>query len=248
MRRCFHTIFTMLCLLFAGTTTSIAQDSTTQGISFYVLRVIYPQGEKQGVTLTAHNNTMTPFLMQSWIRPVDPVSGDVDLQWQGKPGMPFIVTPPLARLEASNELTLRIRRNDVPLPTDRESVFFISLKAMPSQSQKSEPGKMVMTVVSNLKLFYRPSGLASRAVEDMASKLTFHREGNHLVADNPTPYWLTFSRLAVGGKALDKPALRLMLPPFGKQTYTIPGFATGKVTWQLIDEDGWNTPEAQQLL
>lgn len=231
-----------LCLLVNKM--GLAQDNVSPGISFYVLRVIYPEGEKQGVTLTAYNKSPAPYLMQSWIRPVDPASGDVDLSWHGTPVMPFIVTPPLARLEANGELALRIRRNDMPLPNDRESVFFISMKALPTQQPDGE--QMVMTVVSNIKLFYRPTGLVKRAVADMAPKLTFSRAGDQLTATNPTPYWLTFSRLAVGNVALDKPALRLMVPPFGKQSYTLPATASGKVSWQLIDEDGWDTPVAQQ--
>ncbi|HHQ6628233.1 TPA: fimbrial biogenesis chaperone [Serratia fonticola] len=237
-------LLTALCLLASGMGMTQAQDKSPLGISFYVLRVIYPQDEKQGVTLTAYNNSAEPYLMQSWLRPVDPTTGDVDLNWQGTPVMPFIVTPPLARLEAKGELALRIRRNDMPLPSDRESVFFISLKALPVQQPAAQ--QMVMTVVSNIKLFYRPTGLAKRAVEDMAPKLTFQQQGNQLTASNPTPYWLTFSRLAVGKVALGKPALRLMVPPFGKQSYTLPTSASGKVTWQLIDEDGWDSPVAQQ--
>lgn len=233
-----------LCLLAGATGLTLADDTPPPGISFYALRVIYPAGEKQGVTLTAYNKSPAAYLMQSWIRPIDPATGDVDVHWQGKPVMPFIVTPPLSRIEANGELTLRIRRNDVPLPEDRESVFFISMKALPAQQPGAE--QMVMTVVSNMKLFYRPKGLVKRAVADMAPKLTFSRKGRQLTAINPTPYWLTFSRLAVGRTALDKPALRLMVPPFGQQTYTLPSEATGKITWQLIDEDGWDTPIAQQ--
>ncbi|OMQ23689.1 fimbrial biogenesis chaperone [Serratia oryzae] len=235
-----------LCLLLTGIGQTYAESNRSSGIAFYVLRVIYTENDKQGVTLTAYNKSPAPYLMQAWLRPVDPTSGDVDLAWQGTPEMPFIVTPPLARLEANGELTLRIRRDDTPLPTDRESVFFISMKALPTQQDTGE--QVVMTVVSNMKLFYRPQGLAKRAVADVAPKLTFSRQGNQLTASNPTPYWLTFSRLAVGGVALGKPALRLMVPPFGKQAYTLPQTTAGKVTWQLIDEDGWHTPVAEQNL
>lgn len=237
-------LLTGLCLLISNTVLAQVQDNASPGISFYVLRVIYPEGEKQGVTLTAYNKSPASYLMQSWINPVDPATGDVDLSRHGTPVMPFIVTPPLARLEANGELALRIRRNDMPLPRDRESVFFISMKALPAQQPDGE--QMVMTVVSSIKLFYRPAGLAKRAVADMAPKLTFSRSGDQLTAINPTPYWLTFSRLAVGQVALDKPALRLMVPPFGRQSYTLPATASGKVSWQLIDEDGWDTPVARQ--
>jgi len=239
-----------ILLLLALLVTSIgfvdARENSPNGISFYTLRVIYPESSKQGVSLTAYNKSPAAYLMQSWIRPVDLATGDVDTAWQGTPVMPFIVTPPLVRFEANSELTLRIRRNDIPLPTDRESVFFISMKALPAQQPNAD--QMVMTVVSNMKLFYRPNGLAKRAVAEQAKKLTFSQRGNQLIATNPTPYWLTFSHLEIGGTELPKPGLRRMVPPFGKQTYDFPTSVTGKVTWQLIDEDGWNTPAAQQSL
>lgn len=237
-------LLTALSLLASKRCPAQLQHPSSSGISFYVLRVIYSEADKQGVTLTAINTSPAPYLMQSWVRPVDSETGDVDLRWHGSPVMPFIVTPPLARLEANGELVVRIRRNDVLLPRDRESVFFVSMKALPAQ--QTDGKQMVMTVVSNLKLFYRPAGLSKRAVEDMAPRLTFSRAGNRLIANNPTPYWLTFSRLQVGSVTLGKPALRLMVPPFGSQSYALPTAASGQVSWQLIDEDGWDTPVARQ--
>ncbi|WP_025123106.1 MULTISPECIES: molecular chaperone [unclassified Serratia (in: enterobacteria)] len=240
----------------AAAKATMTDNVEPKGISFYVLRVIYPESERKGVTLTAYNKTDRPYLMQSRIRPVDPATGNVDMSEKGATAtaMPFIVTPPLARLEANGELTLRIRRNDEVLPSDRESVFFISMKAIPSQTapeaRSQDAQQMVLTVVSNIKVFYRPEGLNKRALvdTDVASKLRFRRDGNRLIADNPTPYWLTFSRLKVGTAALDKAQLRLMVPPFGKQVYSFPAVTAGSVTWQLIDEDGWDTPIQQRPL
>lgn len=248
MKRLTQVVMLILCSLSAlAAAKAVAPESSS--ISFYVLRVIYPESAKNGATLNVNNKSADPYLMQSWIRPVAPDSGDVDLNYRGQPKMPFIVTPPLARLEANSELTLRIRRNGEPLPTDRESVFFISMKAIPAKKELSEPaasGQMALTVVSNMKLFYRPAGLATRAVADVASQLRFQREGDVLIAENPTPYWLTFSQLQVGDVALGKPALRLMVPPKGQQRYALPAGTNGRVVWKLIDEDGWDTPVQQQ--
>lgn len=239
--------------VFAQTAPAAFEAADPKGISFYVLRVIYPEVERKGVTLTAYNKTAEPFLIQSRIRPVEAASGDVDMSPVAEArSMPFIVTPPLARLEANGELTLRIRRNTESLPTDRESVFFISMKAIPSQvapeKRKQDAQQMVLTVVSNIKVFYRPAGLAKRAVAEVASQLRFRREGSWLMVDNPTPYWLTFSRLKVGISSLDKAQLRLMVPPKGQQHYRLPAGGMGAVSWQLIDEDGWDTPVEKQSL
>ncbi|HDR2753029.1 TPA: molecular chaperone [Enterobacter asburiae] len=253
MKRFPQTIMLFLCslsLFISLMETSVAA-SDTKGLSFYMLRVIYPESANKGVTITMNNKSDAPYLVQSRIIPVDARTGNIDLSYRGQPKMPFIVTPPLARAEANGELTLRIRRNGEPLPADRESVFFISMKAIPAKKealQQEGAGRIAVTVVSNMKLFYRPEGLASRAVADAASKLRFHREENTLVAENPTPYWLTFSRLSVGSTSLDKPALRLMVPPQGQQRYTFPPGTHGNVSWTLIDEDGWDTPLQQYTL
>ncbi|MFC0227967.1 fimbrial biogenesis chaperone [Serratia aquatilis] len=250
MKRPIRTVMLFICCLLSLFGAKAAVPGST-GISFHVLRVIYPESEQKGVTLTVNNKSAAPYLMQSWIRPVDPNNGDVDLSYNGQQKMPFIVTPPLARLEANSELTLRIRRNGELLPNDRESVFFISMKAIPAKQETSErepAGQMALTVVSNMKLFYRPAGLAKRAVADVASQLRFHREGDRLLVENPTPYWLTFSQLKVGSIELGKPALRLMVPPKGQQRYSLPSGAVGTVAWKLIDEDGWDTPIQRQTL
>lgn len=234
--------------------TEILQPAKKEGISFYVLRVIYTEKDKNGVSLTAYNSTSSAYLFQSRMLPVDLATGNSGIPADKGGHIPFIVTPPLSRLEANSELVLRIRRNGEFLPEDRESVFFISMKAIPSQRspEEREPDsqQMVLTVVSNIKLFYRPEGLHRRAIvdTDVASKLTFRKEGNILIAENPTPYWLTFSRLKAGEKELDKAQLRLMVPPKGQQSYSLPAGATGSVSWQLIDEDGWDTPVREYTL
>lgn len=133
-------------------------------------------------------------------------------------------------------------------------MFFISMKAIPSQRAPEEPrgqdSRMVLNVVTNIKLFYRPEALNIRALinTNIASQLHFRREGSQLIAENPTPYWLTFSRLSIGDFTLDKSQLRLMVPPKGKQRYTLPEGAMGELSWTLIDEDGWDTPVEKQRL
>lgn len=227
--------------------TEFKSSEPNKGISFYVLRVIYPEEEAKGVSLKADNKTDSSYLVQSYIRPVDAKTGDVDINIDDGIVMPFIVTPPLARLESGQGLDLRIRRNGQPLPDDRESVYFISMKALPSLNEKDiDKNKMVMTVVTNIKVFYRPAGLAKRAVADVANKLKFRQQGSTLIASNPTPYWLTFSMLKVGDKALDKSDLRIMVPPLGEQSYSLSSDSKGDISWQLIDEDGWNTPIEKQ--
>lgn len=249
-------IIAAICLLAlcCGGGQVLAAIKEPTGISFQVMRVIYPENLRHGASLTAYNKTTVPYLMQSRIYPVDAQTGGPDMAKINTATSPFIITPPLARLDTKGELALRIRRSDVPLPADRESVFFISMRAIPAQlppeQQDGTVQRMVLTLVSNIKLFYRPAGLHKRALvdTDIASQLRFHREGNSLVAENPTPYWLTFSRLSVGTFRLSKVQRRLMVPPKGTQRYSLPEGVRGELSWTLIDEDGWDTPVARQVL
>lgn len=241
----FFSIF--IILLFTSPSVQCFEKGMT-GISINVLRVIYLQSDTQGISLKLHNKSNEVFLIQSRILPVKKKDGGIELDPIERSSMPFIVTAPLSRIEGESQLTLRIRRNDISLPNDRESVFYVSMKAIPSGLSKSVTNKLVMTVVTNIKLFYRPDGLARQAIASLASKVSFNRSGNQLTAVNPSPYWLTFSKINVGDYVVDKDNLRLMVPPFGSQTYTINSSNPDKVEWQLIDEDGWNTPVCEQRL
>ena len=227
-----------------------SSHQTQAGLSFSQLRIIYPAHANKGVSLKIHNTSESVYLLQSWIRPVVSATGSVDLSWTGAPKMPFIVTPPLSRLEAHSEHVLRIRYTGEALPQDRESIFFVSLRALPAQRPTQDADQVVMTVVSNLKLFYRPAGLAEDAIANASRQLSFRRQGNTLIAINPTPYWLTFASLSLGHFDYEAADLRRMVPPMAQQHYAIPSTAErdASVRWRLIDEGNWETPQRQQAL
>lgn len=228
-----------LCCHYVNADTHVGAQG--KGISFYVLRVIYPETATKGVTIKADNKTDSPYLFQSFIRPVDTTTGDVDFNDKGVCGMPFIVTPPLTRIESKQTLDLRIRRTGLTLPSDRESVFYISMKAIPALDKSVKSGEVIMTVVTSMKVFYRPVSIENKTVSDVAGELKFAIDGDILVAKNPSPYWLTFSTLKVGDQIIDKKMLRRMVPPFGSQKYNLSNEAKGDISWKLIDEDGWDT-------
>lgn len=64
----------------------------------------------------------------------------------------------------------------------------------------------------------------------------FHRTGNKLTVTNPTPWYLSFFKLNVGDKAVD--TAFTMVAPHGSTDYTIPAGASGKITWQYINDYG----------
>jgi fimbrial chaperone protein len=66
--------------------------------------------------------------------------------------------------------------------------------------------------------------------------------------DNPTPFYLNFSQLKVGGQALPAATLRTLVPPKGQQRYPVPKGARNEVEWQVIGEDSRPTPVQRKTL
>ncbi|AKG72621.1 hypothetical protein WN53_18160 [Serratia fonticola] len=216
---------------------TVSQAALIEGIQLGSMRVVYPEANKNGTKFSLMNTSKNTFLMQSWIRMLD-----------GEDKAPFIVLPPLKRVDPQERLNLRILRTGGNLPEDRESVFYLTMRAVPTISAKQEGTGVVTLVLQNsIKLFYRPQGLPKDGINAVAHKLQFTRNGNQLTAINPSPFYLTLSHLAVGPYLLDKDKLQLMVPPKGQQSWQIPSSARGEVRWKLIDEMGESTQEQRQL-
>ncbi|MEH4266360.1 molecular chaperone [Klebsiella aerogenes] len=214
------------------------------GFGLNASRVVVMGDARGGTLVTALNNSTNVYLVQSRVLPADGLSGYP--QYQAKSKVPFLVTPPLSRMEANSQLPLRIL--NMPgngLPQDRESLFFLLSRAIPSVTPRdSKAGggpQVVMALEQYVKLFYRPAGLSPTAIFDdaVAPALRFARVNGRLQVTNPTPYHITFGLLTVNGKSVDAAALRRMVPPMGQQDYPLPaGVTGGPVAWQIIDEFG----------
>ncbi|RAP72538.1 molecular chaperone [Candidatus Erwinia dacicola] len=230
-----------------------ANVASPSGITLNQFRIIYPASAEKGITWSLTNNTNRTYLMQSWIRPMDFSTGlplaEGDTR-KAKAAIPLLVTPPLERVEAGQSLTLRIRLTERTLPQDHESVFYLSVKGIPSVSEKNTQvgGQVVVAVVHNIKLFYRPKGLPESGVVTASSQLRFSQRSDLLVVDNPTPFYISFSRVTVGGKPLPADALRKLVPPKGQQSYPLPRGTSDLVEWQIVDEDSQASPLQHQEL
>lgn len=225
-----------------------AARDVLKGTYFETTRLIYPEGAMQGKSIVLNNNSDSDFLLQSYISPRDAATG-----LPGKSTRDFLVTPPLVRLAAHQTRTLRVLRTGGDFPTDRESVFFLTARLIPAEDAPGgKPGAhngVVMKYVSALsvKVFWRPAGLDKpNAVEDAASKLKAVVRGDTLTLTNPTPYWLTFRTLTIGGVSVPSSDLLRMVPPLGSQQWILPGGVKRTagvipLTWTAIKENGFDT-------
>lgn len=243
--RIWASIWVVMGYFFLSVPIQAAAPGDSAGIALESTRVIYPGSATKGITFTVTNRSGQTYLLQSRVVP-----------WGASPSAssparvaPFIVVPPLARFAPDDALTLRIRLAKQNLPTDRESVFELSLKAIPSQSAPGSQSEsmMVLALQNNLKLFYRPMELVEMTAEARAQALQFTLHSSQLKVHNPTPYYVTLGEMKADSKTVVLGELR-MLAPFSTVDVNLTGARPKSVSWNIINDDGRPTPRQSQSL
>lgn len=208
------------------------------GIRLNQTRVIFSGGDS-AQNLTVENSGSRTWLIQTQIASTDDAS-------KGAP-VPFIVTPPLFSLKGDSRQLLRILPQGHSLPADRESLFYLSVSAIPSQDEPlADRGRLSVGMRFVLKLFYRPQGL-SAPHDDTACRLAIRRDDKGVSVTNPTPYFQTLGVLSLDGKAVDLTQQPAMVAPHSNLSLTSPGRAT-RASWQTITDYGGLSSRCQQTL
>lgn len=229
-----YPLFIVVLLLLGPVCSAFA--TTNGGVSLNQTRMIFAAGDK-AQTITVKNTGSQSYLIQSRIQR--------DLQGQGS--APFIVTPPLFPLGPKRNQLLRILKQDETLPADRESLFYISVLAIPAQTEPaSAEARLSMGFQFMIKLLYRPQGLNISAPE-ASCLLQFSRTPNGVRVENPTPYFLTFGSLTFGPDAIDLNTQPSMVAPMSAETYPAT-WPVGLVQWQTLTDAGGLSPACQQTL
>lgn len=152
----------------------------------------------------------------------------------GEEAIPFVITPPLFALAAgkSNQLRLTCLECD-KLPVDRESLFRLSMSAIPSG--KAPPNSVQVAIRSSFKLFYRPENLPGNPGEAY-QQLQWRRQGAQIAVHNRTPYYVTLFKMSVNGRLLNNPG---MVAPFSTRTQPwCPDSGVCRIQWHTLDDFG----------
>lgn len=198
------------------------------GVGLGATRLIYPLGAKQASLSVRNSDEQNPFLIQTWVTDA-----------KGNKSPDFVVTPPLFALQPKKENILRVMYVGArALPTDRESVYYLNSKAIPSlpKDKKADANTLQLATQSVIKIFMRPKDLPSRAA-DAPQSLRCRHDGTQLVVTNGTPYYVTLVNLTIGGTKVESG----MVPP--KDSLSLPSKgAQGTISFQTIDDYGAQTP------
>lgn len=158
------------------------------GIVMGGTRVIYQEGKREAAISVTNADTHTPYLVQSWVE---------NYAENDKARVPFIVTPPLFRLDPEQNNVLRINFIGASLPRDRESVFWLNVKSI-APTPQGEVNKLQVNIKSKFKIFYRPNDLAGDPAKAW-QQLKFSQSGGRLTVINPSLLRLFLRRR--GGRA-----------------------------------------------
>ncbi|MGR7122252.1 fimbria/pilus periplasmic chaperone [Klebsiella aerogenes] len=194
------------------------------GVALGATRLIYPEGQKEIAVPLTNTSTSSAYLVQSWIATAsDKKSSD------------YILTPPLFVSKPKSENTLRIMYAGPALPTDRESVFYLHSRSIPSVDRDAlnKSNVLQIAIESVIKVFWRPKGLEGTSAAAPAT-LVCSQSGSTLTLKNPSSYYVSLVSLYAGNRKLPN----TMVPPKGSQTLPVSGGNTGPVTYKAINDYG----------
>lgn len=202
-------------------------------------RVIYKENQKGGATITVKNEHDFPVLIQ-------PTAVTEDKQKSA----PFVITPPLFRLNGKQDNTLRIVYTGKALATDREHLYWLCVKAVPPIEDESSDagngntvGSSIQISVNNcIKLLYRPKALGIQTQDSLERELSWEWREGKLQIKNASAYYINLSTITIDGITMSDVSY---VSPFASKLFSLPKGAKvgGVVTWQYINDfGGQSTP------
>lgn len=204
-------------------------------------RLVYPAKERE-VTVKTTNMGKEPSLVQVWVD-----RGDAKTRADNA-NAPFLLTPPLVRIEPSKGQAFRVVFTGETLPKDRESLFWFNLLDVPPLPKDADANVMQVAYRSRIKLFYRPEGLAGDPIKAAESLLwsrgTPAKGGITLQVRNNSPFNVSLATVALkSGSARFKADESATLAPFSSQNIQLKGPGTlpagqASVTYTWVNDYG----------
>ncbi|WP_436858398.1 fimbrial chaperone [Citrobacter tructae] len=197
-------------------------------------RVIYPQSAKD-VTVKMENRGNKPLLVQAWLDDGRDTTNPQELK------LPFIVTPPVSRVDAAKGQTVRITWLGQPLAADKETMYWFNVLEVPPKSKDADTQNMLQLAFrTRIKMFYRPDGLKGDPAI-AAGQLKWSQQKSALVARNDSPFYVSVAKIdaVINGKKVEVDPH--YIEPFSSQTYSVKAAESArisKVSYTAINDFG----------
>jgi len=213
-------------------------------------RQIFP-GNQREITVRVENVGQRASLVQAWTDDGDKQAGPEEAK------TPFVLRPPVFRLDAGKSQALRVLLAGGDLPQDRETVYWLNVLDIPPTPQADEvrTGNFLQfSLRTRIKLIYRPKGLdaIATAPQKLQWSLVPAKQGWALQATNPTPYYVHFAKLGLRVQGTDHfSADPQMIAPLSTALYPLQGLSArpsvGNVQFEYINDQGGNAAQSVPL-
>lgn len=201
----------------------IPNESHAGGVALGATRIIYPQNSKQVSLPVINSSDDGTYLIQSWVSDAE-----------GKKSTSFAITPPLFVIHPRKENVLRIIYGGKSLPTDRESVFYLNVKAIPSfDSTKLKSNTLQIATQSVIKIFVRPDNLIIPSIEAPKNLKCKMKDSNTVTMNNLSPYYISMVKLSADNVKLKN----AMVPPKSSIDISVKKMV-GHITFQAVNDYG----------
>lgn len=233
--------------------TGLISGSTLADVVINGTRIIYNAKDKESI-VQLKNNGKNPYLLQLWMD-----DGDA----KAKPGqskVPFMIMPPVIRIDPNKGQALRIMATNPTLPQDRETLYWFNmLEVPPKPTAMIQSGSNLIQLAfrTRIKFFYRPDNLSQTPLEAYRN-IKFELRGDTLNVKNNSPYFITFSSIDIRSTK-DSPLIasvekfsKRMIDPNGelnlqltkKRSDSLYGL---NLFYSVINDFGGNTKNEQML-
>ncbi|HHG9063935.1 TPA: fimbrial chaperone [Citrobacter freundii] len=203
-------------------------------------RIVYQQSMKD-VIVNMTNRGQNPLLLQIWL---DDGRANVSPQ---ELKLPFVITPPITRVDPGKGQSVRVTYLNQPLPQDRESLFWFNVLEIPKKAASKEgesQNQLQLAFRTRIKMFFRPDGLKGNSADAMKQvKWSQTLQGGSLsvIGRNDSPYNVSISgaSLKIGGKKYE--INTQSIKPFASETMQVKGLTSavdGEVEYIAINDYG----------
>lgn len=167
-------------------------------------RIIINERERDE-TFTIKNSGKNPALMQLWIDKNDTIDRPELIK------VPFLLEPPIFRLEEKNSRVIRIQliKNGYHLDPDKESIFWLNCLEIPPKPADNINNKNIIQVAvrTRIKLLYRPKSIERLNLSDGIKKLEISKviclvSNTCIRIINKSPLHITLQNIELNDKTL----------------------------------------------
>lgn len=207
-------------------------------------RIIYPEG-KSSVTVHLDNRGQRPLLVQTWLDDGEENKAPEQIR------SPFILTPPITRIDAAHGQTIRIIYSGGDLPLDQEKLYWFNvLEVPPKDKSNAGDNKLQLAFRTRIKFIYRPK-LLNGDLESALKQVEWsfkNKDGKvTLLANNISPYYLSLDNGAVIVDGKKYTINTSMLSPHSSATFPVTALSLadssrhGKIQYSAINDFGGET-------